>query len=114
MTLDLSTVSAIVTPLLSAGLAWVVARRKNQADVEKTEAETDLLHIKNVEAIVLFWKNMAADLTNEIHQLKQKMIDFTRENRELKDQIQSARQESQRERVEFIKQIESLKQNLQK
>lgn len=74
-------------PVLSAGVGWMIGKKKNDAQARKIDAETDMLEIKNVQKVIEFWQETAKDLTAEVTKLRNEVLAFAEENKELKEEI---------------------------
>lgn len=59
----------LITPALSAFLAWFFSKRKYQAEVKKSE-------IENINEIVLVYKQLAMDLKQELNVAKGEIEDL--------------------------------------
>lgn len=82
--------TAILTILSSciAGLvAWLSARGKNKAEIEKAHAEAKAIELKNVETAIEIWRTLAKDLHREVAELKSEITNLRKENEGLREAI---------------------------
>jgi chromosome segregation ATPase len=89
----------IFSALGAAVIAWVLSRKKSQAEVRKITAEAVQIEIGNARAVINFWKETAESLTLKLDNLSRKCdeliieLELVRtENEQLKkklDQVQS-------------------------
>jgi len=80
-------IAPVASSLLAAGITWLVARRKNDAHVRKTDAESTLLELRGLRNLISLWRSQAGDLTDEVKRLRTELSRFTVENNELKDKV---------------------------
>ncbi len=88
MPLSFGTIAAIISPVLSALLAWVITRRKSTAEVRKIEAEAQEVEIGNVESVVKIWQKIAEDLGLQVSKLTAEVSSLRKENYSLKIEMQ--------------------------
>jgi len=98
MKLTLSEIAAFVAPVLGGLIGWVIARKKNDAELRKMVVETDGIELKNLHLATKIWKDMVRDLQIEVNQLRvqvQKLsgqiFAFSLENSQLKEEVESLR-----------------------
>lgn len=91
---------AIMSSIVTATFTWVISRQKSKAKVNKLLAETDTIKIKNVEAVVNFWKEQAEEFKKELQDLKQeheklydKLEEVLHENGLLRDELAQVKKE---------------------
>lgn len=89
-------IAAIVAPILSSALTWVILRKKNSAELRKTVMEADGIELKNLHLATKIWKDMVRDLQIEVTQLRgqvnklsSQLFEFSQENAQLKNEIKS-------------------------
>jgi cell shape-determining protein MreC len=60
----------IITTVVAAIAGWIVSRERTKSDIRRSSAETDGIQIKNVAAVVNFWKEQAEEFKKELKELK--------------------------------------------
>jgi len=89
-------IAAWVSPVLSGAIMWILARKKNSAEIRKTEVETDGLELNNLHLATKIWKDMVRELQVEVNQLRvqvqklsHQVLTFSLENTSLKEELES-------------------------
>lgn len=77
----------IVTPLLTALFAFVVARRKNNAEVKSAELD-------NIDKALGIYRKIATDLEEEIMNLRREMVLLKESNNMLSEKLDAAHKEN--------------------
>ena len=84
----------VLSGVLAGGVGYILARKKNEADLRKLKVETDFLEINNFKSAVIFWKEQHDELKVELRALKDQVGEFVGENQELKKEIALFREEN--------------------
>jgi len=89
-------IAAWVSPILSGAIMWILARKKNTAEVRKMDVETDGLELNNLHLATKIWKDMVRELQVEVNQLRvqvqklsHQVLTFSLENTSLKEELES-------------------------
>lgn len=91
---------AVGTTIITAVITWLVSRQKSKAEINKLMAETDTIQIRNVEAVVNFWKEQAEEFKKELKELKieherlyDKLEETLKDNELLREELSNVKQE---------------------
>ena len=76
-----------IIPVLGGAIGYLLARKKNEADIKKTESETDSIDIGNLRNLIEIYRRAANDLSEQVKQLRQEVFEFAEENSHLKEEI---------------------------
>lgn len=63
-------IAVVAGPVISSGITWIVARKKNGVQLRKLDAEASSIEIKNVHSLIGLWKGIVKDLQTEVDQLR--------------------------------------------
>lgn len=72
-----------ITGLLTVAgsmITYLVARKKNDAELRKIEAETDNTELEAVDKAVKIWRELAAELSRQLKEVKEEIESLRREN----------------------------------
>lgn len=68
--------SYVIAPLVTGLVVWFTARRKNDADANKTEAEASLSELQNVEKALAIYRSVIDDLSRKVKELESQVHDL--------------------------------------
>lgn len=91
-------IMVIAGPVFSAGITWLIARKKNDAETRKTNAETEHLDLENIEKHYELYRKLLDDFSTQVTQLRLEISELHDQNAQLKKQV-----------VEFVKENSALK-----
>jgi peptidoglycan hydrolase CwlO-like protein len=90
------TAAVIIPTIVTAVVGFLAGRRKERADLEKTQAEVNASELENVEKAITIWRKLAEDmaaqvneLKTQVHELTEQVAKLTQENRLLTEEIKS-------------------------
>lgn len=72
---------------ISSIITWFVARKKNDAQVRKADAEAALLELKGVHQVIDIYKQQASDLSKHVDELSSEVSRCTDENHDLQGKM---------------------------
>jgi peptidoglycan hydrolase CwlO-like protein len=88
--------SVIIPAIATAIISFLAGRRKERADLEKTQSEINASEIENVEKAITIWRKLAEDMAAQVNELKVQVHELTEqverlrnENRSLTEEIKS-------------------------
>lgn len=96
-------IETLILTILTAGLTWMFARKKNIAEINKIEVETEKVEteietasINNLRNLIIIYKEVSEDLKKELQQvhnecmaLRLEVIQLRKENLFLKQQLET-------------------------
>jgi peptidoglycan hydrolase CwlO-like protein len=90
------TAAVVIPTIVTAVVGFVAGRRKERADIEKTQAEVNASELENVEKAITIWRKLAEDMAAQVTELKEQVRalteqvgKLTHENRQLTEEIKS-------------------------
>ena len=83
----LALIGGPVVIVITAFTSWFFARRKNNAEAKKTEAEADISELDKVEKAIKIWREMAENLLSEVNKLLEEKGNLSDEISKLNETI---------------------------
>lgn len=88
-TMDLfSIVIQILPSIIAGGIGYLIARKKNEAEVRRFNVETDSLGIGNMHRVTTIWQSLTNDLRKEVEYLREQNSELKLEIEELRELFQ--------------------------
>lgn len=91
----------IVMVIITASVTYFFTRKKQQAEVEKIEAETTKIEIDAAAATSQLWQEIIAQMRIEVNSLKQVVSELKQENLKLKSEISQLKLENEKLKLRF-------------
>lgn len=83
----ITAIAGSITTFVAGFTAWIFARRKNNAEVSKTESEAEVGELSVIEKAITIWRETANALTEEVKALRIA-------NGELRTEVNALREEN--------------------
>lgn len=84
----LSTLAPFLSSLIAGGIGYLIARKKNEAEVRRFNVETDGLGITNMGRVTAIWQGLVNDLRKEVDYLRVQNSELKMEINELRELIE--------------------------
>lgn len=84
---------AIGTAGATGGMTYFLTRKRNNADIKATGAQTHISELDATEKAVAIWRNLAQDLNAQVQELRALIVELRQENEKLHIEINGLREE---------------------